>query len=283
MKSALRFTFGLASCVLAALILTGCNKPTPKIDPDDTPQVRQGEKGPNEPPPGSGEVLKNPLESVIEGRVELVGTAPVMASRVDQMEKDPSNKKCCVDTAPPEDKVWQTWRVSKDGGVDNVIVFLVPPKGKTFAKKDPEKPDAIINQPHCQYHPHVQVVLPGQQLVFENTATVNHNVKFEGRNIKGNLAQPPGDVKKLSVTTEKKPVEIICDSHKWMSGYVWPTDNPYTVVTDPDGKFVLKDVPTGVELEVRFWHESTGTFTTAEKLMTKKGDNKVTIKLKAPG
>ena len=50
------------------------------------------------------------------------------------------------------------------------------------------------------------------------------------------------------------------------------TDLPYTVVTDEEGKFVLKDVPEGRYL-LKAWHEKLGHFSKRVKVKEGKVTN----------
>ena len=50
---------------------------------------------------------------------------------------------------------------------------------------------------------------------------------------------------------------VNCGIHGWMKGFIWVFDNPYFAVTDADGKFEIKNAPSGpVNLVV--WQEEAG-------------------------
>jgi uncharacterized protein (DUF2141 family) len=53
-------------------------------------------------------------------------------------------------------------------------------------------------------------------------------------------------------------VEVECDAHDWMKGYLYVMDHPYSAVTGEDGAFSIADIPPG-EYEVEVWHEAFGT------------------------
>ncbi|MEX0820057.1 MAG: methylamine utilization protein, partial [Pirellulaceae bacterium] len=46
--------------------------------------------------------------------------------------------------------------------------------------------------------------------------------------------------------------------HPWMKASMMVCDHPYFAVTDADGSFSIPNVPAGVELEFRVWHEKAG-------------------------
>jgi len=63
-------------------------------------------------------------------------------------------------------------------------------------------------------------------------------------------------------------VEVKCDVHGWMLGWLVATESPYVAVTDDSGNFKLTDVPAGT-YTVEVWHEKLG-----------KSTQKVTVKAK---
>jgi plastocyanin len=277
-----RFLAAVLTLYAFSLSMTvGCNKPK---EPEDVELPMRGASNTGGsgntggPAASKGEVLKAELKSTIKGRVVLDGKAPEM-EYIEQI-KASQDKSCCWDSAPDRDRRVQKWMV-EDGGVENVIIFLEPPPGKSFADLK-LKGVVEIDQPFCQYEPHVSVVRPGEIVKFKNSAVVNHNVTYSGtKNPSANfpLAPKVGE-KDIVLKPEKKPLEISCASHKWMSGYVWPTDTPYAVVSKKTGTFEIKDVPTGVELAVKYWHESNPKFVQHGTIKTKEGDNIIEIKIK---
>jgi uncharacterized protein (DUF2141 family) len=56
------------------------------------------------------------------------------------------------------------------------------------------------------------------------------------------------------------PMNVKCDVHGWMDGWLVGADNPYFAVTEKDGSFKLTDVPAG-SYTVQVWHEKLGTST----------------------
>jgi len=158
----------------------------------------------------------------------------------------------------------QEWAVNKDNnGVRWVVVFLDPPKGKALPvhptlAKFPEKVE--IDQPCCQFEPHVIGLREGQVLVAKNTAPVAHNVNWAGiRNANGNVILPPGashEIKGIKLT-KTAPLSISCNIHGWMKSYVRVFDHPYFAITDKDGNFEIKNAPAG-DHQLVVWHEGVG-------------------------
>src|SRR5262249_9474862 len=108
------------------------------------------------------------------------------------------------------------------------------------------------------------------------SAAFSHNSKYSGDEAVGNkgdtgiIASKSKAIVKLSPSAE--PVRFACNLHSWMNATVWVFDHPYAAVTDEDGRFILKHVPTGVELGFYAWHEDIGDFGRTQ-LTLKKGQS----------
>jgi hypothetical protein len=57
-----------------------------------------------------------------------------------------------------------------------------------------------------------------------------------------------------------------------MHGIVWIFEHPYHTVTQEDGSFELKDLPSDVELNFKAWHETQIRPFEQRKLTLKKGE-----------
>jgi hypothetical protein len=53
-------------------------------------------------------------------------------------------------------------------------------------------------------------------------------------------------------------VKVGCNIHPWMGAWLVVRSDPYAAVTDADGKFTIKDLPVGKELEFGLWQENSG-------------------------
>jgi len=49
-------------------------------------------------------------------------------------------------------------------------------------------------------------------------------------------------------------IQVRCDIHGWMNGWIIAVDQPYYTVTDEDGNFSLSDVPMGT-YTLNCWQE----------------------------
>lgn len=200
----------------------------------------------------------------ISGTVKFKGTAPT-PKKLD-ISKD---KEVCGKT-PKED---QTLMVSNGNLVNAVITITDIQKGKKIEVKK-----VTLDQNGCQYHPHVLAFQAGSTVEILNPDGILHNIhSYSKVNSPFNQAQPKFK-KNLDVKIDKPEViEIKCDVHGWMHGWLVATENPYFAVTDNSGSFKLTDVPAGT-YNVEVWQEKLGK--SSQKVTVKaKGEAKVNFEL----
>jgi len=191
----------------------------------------------------------------ISGTVKFKGTAP--APKKLDVGKD---KEVC-DKSP---KMESSLLVS-NGNLANAVVTITDiQKGKKIELKK-----VTLDQKGCEYHPHVLAFPAGSTVEILNPDGILHNVhSYSKANSPFNQAQPKFK-KSLEVKIEKPEViEVKCDVHGWMHGWLVATENPYFALTDNSGSFKLTDVPAGI-YTVEVWHEKLG-----------KSTQKVTVKAK---
>ena len=139
-----------------------------------------------------------------------------------------------------------------NGGIKDAVLSLA---GK-FAHEKPlselTSPDTL-NQRKCSYEPRVFVMPVGGRLTMTSEDEVGHNVRMSGA-VDLNIALSKGS---RSSRRLDRPglVQVGCDIHPWMTGYIHVVKQPYYVVTDADGRFKLTDVPVGTH-QIRLWHEA---------------------------
>jgi plastocyanin len=200
----------------------------------------------------------------ISGTVKFKGTAP--APKKLDVNKD---KEVC-DKSPKTDQSL----VVNNGNLANAVVTITDiKKGK---KIDAKK--VTLDQNGCEYKPHVLAFPVGTTVEILNPDGILHNVhSYSKANTPFNMAQPKFK-KSLDVKIDKPEViEVKCDVHGWMQGWLVATESPYVAVTDNSGNFRLADVPPGTyNLEV--WHEKLGK--TSQKVTVKgKEDAKVNFEM----
>jgi hypothetical protein len=252
------------------ILAAGCSK-TETAKNEDIPKdkwvVGTGKKSLAE---SRGDPLKAG-DATITGRVVFKGTKPAM-SVIATMLTHADAAACCL-KGDENEKMQQTWMFGKDDGVANVVVFLKPPTGKYFepSEQDKNRTDKVfLKQPHCAFVPHVVATYAsywdgkeykpsGETFIVENNADCKHNTNWQGDpgkgNAGGNPSLSPHEEVVLKLKPQSGPIAVKCDIHPWMGASIWAFDNPYFAVTDKDGNFTIKNVPTGVELGVVAWHE----------------------------
>jgi hypothetical protein len=277
----------LVSSLVLAVLLTGCGGGgVERIvqDEDDDSGAGAG--------PKATKVALEKGTGVLKGRVTFAGGKPDLQALTNSLVNTMAgkDKPNCVDKSKPQDKEQQDWRISDDGGVADVIIFIKPANRKTFfacAATDPgvtAVKDKVeqLEQPFCMFHPHAKVLFPsyfekdangqpkekktGQKFEIINNAQINHNasVKDAGGNSPDvNQAIVPGDKLPLNLKPSNGPVTISCSIHTWMSANVWVLNSPYYAMTDKDGNYEIKNVPTG-SVNIVAWHGKAGFINTDE-------------------
>ena len=144
--------------------------------------------------------------------------------------------------------------VSDAGGMKNVFVYV----RSGVPKKDYPIPEqiAVLDQKGCMYRPRIQGVRAGQTFQIVNSDPLLHNIRgFPTRNRPFNIGQKPGSEPRERVFKRpERPIEVQCDVHTWMTGYVFVMDHPFFAVSDEDGRFSIDGLPPG-EYTVSAWHE----------------------------
>ncbi len=152
--------------------------------------------------------------------------------------------------------------VGKDGALGNVIIYLYLSRGDTV-KVDPAydalKAKAVrLNNENCRFSPHVGLLWTEQTIVLANKDTVGHNMKVDARNKPMNALIPAGgELPTKFEEAERLPVQVGCNIHPWMRGWLVIRDNPYFAVTGADGSFEIKNIPAG-DWQFQVWHEQAG-------------------------
>jgi len=225
-----------AVILLASLPLLGSCSKEPKSEPAK----------PSEPSPATApEPSKSsPGEGIgtITGKVVFTGT---YAAGKTVISKD---REACGDT-----KLDPSLLVGKEGQLKNAVVQISDLK----QGKSPPK-EAELDQAKCEYVPHVIVVPTGATVKIKNSDGILHNVhSVSEKNTPFNRAQPKF-MKEIKETFSKPEiVQLRCDVHGWMNGWIVVTENPFFDVTQVDGTFKFDSVPVG-KYTLEVWHEILG-------------------------
>jgi plastocyanin len=169
-----------------------------------------------------------------------------------------------------------------DNTVQGAIVFLKGiEKGKAFEK--PKKPPVIDNT-KCKFEPEVQVVPVGTEILILNSDPVLHNThgylladSRRGRTV-FNQALPQKGQQVKTVLKLPGVVDVACDVHGWMQGWILVADNPYYDFSEKNGTFSIKDIPPG-KYTLATFQAYTGVKETPVTVEAKKTSN-VNVELK---
>ena len=192
--------------------------------------------------------------SSVTGIVTFDGKPPALKPLA--MDADPACKKKHTTPAPSEALV-----LGSGNTMGNIIVYVSKgvPAGKTFpAPKTP----VTLDQNGCQYKPHVQGIMVGQQYRILNSDGILHNVHSLPK-VNPTFNKPmPATLKEATTTfTKPEPIfQIKCDVHPWMTAYIGVFTHPFFAATGTDGKFTISGLDPGT-YEITAWHERLGTQT----------------------
>lgn len=200
----------------------------------------------------------------ISGTVKYKGAAPAPKKLDVSKDKEVCGKSPKVDQS----------LVVNNGNLANAVVTITDIKSgkKLDAKK------VVLDQKGCEYQPHVLAFPAGTTVEILNPDGILHNVhSYSKVNSPFNMAQPKFK-KTLDVKIDKpEAIEVKCDVHGWMQGWLVATESPYVAVSDNSGNFKLTDVPAG-NYTVEVWHEKLGKNT--QKVSVKaKEDAKVSFEV----
>jgi hypothetical protein len=180
----------------------------------------------------------------IEGVVDFAG-ANVPKDEIVTLS---SEVKYCGKTLPAEKYL------IKDRKIENVVVYIEEIKA---GKAIPSQPVTLTNL-KCVFVPHVAAGFKGGKVIQKNDDPIFHNIHtyLNGKTM-FNIGLPEKGSSVEKPLLRAGLMEVTCDSHPWMHGYIQILDHPYAAVTNAKGEFALKDVPAGT-YTIEAWHEALG-------------------------
>ena len=162
--------------------------------------------------------------------------------------------------------------------VGNVVVYLTP---KNIKQNNTSNEIAIMDQVNTQFLPHILAIQKDTQVRFPNSDSIKHHVysfspakTFELQLYKELHADP-------LLFSKLGSVELGCNIHDWMLGYIFVVDTPYFGQTDIRGNLTL-DLPDG-EYQLDVWHPRIqDELSTLSRNLTLPGKSEIKIILKSP-
>lgn len=151
-------------------------------------------------------------------------------------------------------------RVSSEQGLADVVVFLQEvEEGKPVPKEGPR-----VSIDRCRFGPFVSTGTVGQLFTVASQDEILHQVR--GWEMVANKRLPvfmssamnPGSEQAIPLAIKRSSIlQLSCDQHRFMESWVLVTVNPYTTVSDEQGRFRLTDIPPGTHT-IGAWHPVLG-------------------------
>jgi plastocyanin len=161
---------------------------------------------------------------------------------------------------------------------ENIAVYVDTIPGKSF---DPPSQHVVVDQKKMTFIPHVVVVLKGTTVDFLNSDPVGHNVYWPSisgnKKLAHNLGTWPKGEKKSFQFNDLGTASLLCNVHPEMSGYVVVVATPYFAVTNKEGEFEIKDVPSG-HYTLKTWSEEGKPVTQAVDVSSGTASVELTVK-----
>jgi plastocyanin len=170
----------------------------------------------------------------------------------------PTPASAAIVTAAPESSARVAVAVSgviSGGGVagpGGAVIWLKRASGET-PRPSPAR-GKVINQRNKSFIPHVLAVPVGTKVDFRNEDAIFHNVFSLSRPNDFDTGLYKQGASYSQVFRKAGPVQLLCNIHASMIGYVYVVETPYYAQADESGAFNIKGVPPG-EYELTVWHE----------------------------
>ena len=137
-------------------------------------------------------------------------------------------------------------------GPGGAVVWLKRANGET-PRPAPAR-GKVISQRNKTFVPHVLAVPVGTTVDFRNDDAIYHNVfsLTKPNEFDTGLYKQGGSYQQTFKRTGA--VQLLCNIHSSMLGYVYVVDSPWYTQAEGSGAFTIRGVPPG-EYELEVWHE----------------------------
>ena len=131
----------------------------------------------------------------------------------------------------------------------DIVVYIDKIEGKELSSSgEPAKMDQI----KLVFIPYVLPIIKGTTVEFHNSDDVKHNVFAVGTE-NFDLGTWTKGITKSYTFNKLGDTAILCNVHPEMEAYVFVLQNPYFAITDENGQYQIKDVPSG-SYKLKAWH-----------------------------
>lgn len=135
--------------------------------------------------------------------------------------------------------------------LSNIVVEL------KFSDPNFEAPAALrentMQQVDQQFIPHILAIHKGEVVHFPDTDTVQHHVYSFSKARTFEIAIYQKEVSRKINFDAPGIVELGCNIHDWMLGYIYVAESPLYTKTNASGEAIFKSLPSG-PIEVNVWH-----------------------------
>ncbi len=244
------FRLVVSGAVLAALISLGGCAPAEQKESDTGGSGTVSESTATTAAPETNEAPEM-AAGKITGMVKFAGPKP--ERKEIKMDEE------CIEHYEGKPLLSDQLVISDDGGLRWAFAYISnPPEGDYSAPEEA----AILEQSGCAYVQHVVGLQVGQTLSVVNSDPFTHNVRgFSRKNRPFNMGQPAGSDPRTPRASSTENVELAiqikCDVHSWMTGFMFLLDHPFYAISDENGNFEIEGLPDG-EYDLTIWHETLG-------------------------
>lgn len=140
--------------------------------------------------------------------------------------------------------------ISENKGVKNAVIYIADIGGD---EKLETTKALTLDQKNCEFLPHIIMAPKRVKLGMVSRDNVIHNVHMEGA-ASYLLALPKSNVVVSRPLRRAGLISITCDTHNWMSAFIFVVEHPYNSGTDEEGNFKIENIPPGKHT-LKMWHE----------------------------
>lgn len=137
-------------------------------------------------------------------------------------------------------------------GPGGAVVVLRRADGST-PKPRATRVKAVV-QKDKRFMPHVLAVPLGATVEFRNDDELFHNVFSLSKPNDFDLGLYKSGAQREQVFSTAGPVQLLCNIHASMNGWLYVSDSPWFAQADANGRFTVRNVPPGT-YELETWHE----------------------------
>lgn len=142
------------------------------------------------------------------------------------------------------------------------VMCLVPADGSV---PQTDRPLVTMDQNGTRFVPRILPVQTGDRVRFLNSDPLFHNVFSLSPAKKFDLGRYPKGGSKIVTFDRAGVIQVFCDIHPEMVGFVVVVDTPYYTRIDLAGNYSIHNVPAGM-YEVLVWSEGMTQFTSVGKV-----------------